>query len=182
MADGPAATAALWRDLLNRDLVGRLVAGNQPTDDPVLHMLADPRAARVSVRDALWVRLIDVPAALRQRKYAAPVDVVIEVIDDICPWNNGRWRLRTHEPASPLPGPGGSYAGQMGAVSATCEPASDPPDLTMPVAALGAAHLGGTRLGALAAAGIVTELRAGALASASAALSWDPAPWCPMIF
>jgi predicted acetyltransferase len=183
MADGPTATAALWRDLLSRDLVGQLVAWNQPIDDPVLHMLADPRAARVRTRDGLWARLVNVPAALRQRRYAAPADLVIEVIDDICPWNNGRWRLRA--PASPQNGPGGSpgrAGGQAGPLDAACERTSDPPDLTMPVAALGAAYLGGTRLGALAAAGVVTELRAGSLATASAALSWDPAPWCPMIF
>ena len=52
----------------------------------------------------------------------------------------------------------------------------------MTAAALGAAYLGGTRLGALAAAGQVTELRPGALAELSAAMAWDPAPWCPMTF
>ena len=48
--------------------------------------------------------------------------------------------------------------------------------------ALGAAYLGGTRLGSLAAAGLVTEQRAGPLNALSAALTWDPAPWCPVIF
>jgi hypothetical protein len=52
----------------------------------------------------------------------------------------------------------------------------------MPAYALGGAYLGGTRLGPLAEAGLVAELRPGALAALSAALSWDPAPWCPMIF
>ena len=48
--------------------------------------------------------------------------------------------------------------------------------------ALGAAYLGGTRLGALAGCGLVTELRPGATRQLSAALTWDPAPWCPMVF
>ena len=168
MADGPAAAAALWRDLLSRDLTAEVSAWNRPVDDPLLHLLADTRAARARMRDGLWVRLVDVAAALPQRRYAAPVDVVIEVTDDVCPWNNGRWRL--------------CASGQGGAVSATCEPASDQADLAMPVAALGAAYLGGTRLGALASAGLVTERRAGALAAASVAMSWDPAPWCPLVF
>jgi hypothetical protein len=34
----------------------------------------------------------------------------------------------------------------------------------------------------MAAAGLVAELRPGTLASLPAALSWDPAPWCPMMF
>jgi len=109
--------------------------------------------------------------------------VVIEVTDDDCPWNTGRWRLRARMPGSAGPGsPAPGSAGPGGAATATCEPTADPADLAMPVTALGAAYLGGIRLGALAAAGLVTELRAGALAAASTAMSWDPAPWCPMVF
>ena len=56
------------------------------------------------------------------------------------------------------------------------------PDVALDVRELGAAYLGGTRLGALAAAGLVAELRPGALGPLSTAMTWDPAPWCPMIF
>ena len=48
--------------------------------------------------------------------------------------------------------------------------------------ALGAAYLGGTRLATLAAAGLVTESRPGAVRELTAAMAWDPAPWCPIIF
>ncbi len=168
MADGPAVTAGLWRDLLSRDLTGEVVAWNRPVDDPLLHLLADPRRARARLRDGLWARLVDLPAALTKRSYAAPAEVVIDVTDEICPWNAGRWRLR-------VPGPGAAAA-------AACERTDDQADLALPVAALGAAYLGGTRLGALAAAGQVTELRPGALAALSTAMSWDPAPWCPLVF
>src|SRR5262249_34252462 len=64
VAADPAATAALWSDLLNRDLVGELIAPARPVDDPLLTMLDDPRRARQAVSDALWVRLTDLPAAL----------------------------------------------------------------------------------------------------------------------
>jgi hypothetical protein len=47
---------------------------------------------------------------------------------------------------------------------------------------LSAAYLGGTRLGSLANAGLVAERRAGSLARLSAAMSWDPSPWCPGAF
>jgi hypothetical protein len=99
------------------------------------------------------------------------VDVVIDVADGLFAENTGRWRLRTAGPAGAAAGPG-----------ASCERTSAPADLALPVRALGAAYLGGTRLGALAAAGLVTEMRPGALAALSAALSWDPAPWCPAVF
>ncbi len=66
--------------------------------------------------------------------------------------------------------------------AASCTADVGPADLILPVTALGAAYLGGTRLGVLAAAGLVTEQRDGALNALSAALTWDPAPWCPVLF
>ena len=47
--------------------------------------MADPRRARPRISDGLWVRIIDVPAALTARRYAAPVNMVIEVTDEMCP-------------------------------------------------------------------------------------------------
>jgi predicted acetyltransferase len=172
MATDPAATAALWTDLLTRDLTSRLTADLRPADDPLLHLLADPRRARARVSDGLWVRLTDVGAALSQRRYAAPVDVVIDVTDSFCPPNSGRWRL-VAPPASAHP---------LAGLTGMCERTTAPADVALPVSALGAAYLGGTRLAPLAAAGLVRELRPGALATLSAALSWDPGPWCPLIF
>ncbi len=67
MAEGPAAAAALRRDLLSRDLTRKVVAENRPVDDPLLHLLADPRRARARFRDGPWIRLIDLPAALTRR-------------------------------------------------------------------------------------------------------------------
>ena len=173
-ATDPPATAALWGDLLSRDLTSEFRAWLRPVDDPLLHLLADSRRLRTRISEGLWVRLVDVPRALAQRRYASPVDVVIEVTDELCAWNQGRWRLT----AGNVPEAGGPAPG----VAATCEPANAPADVALPVRALGAAYLGGTRLGPMAAAGLVAELRPGTLAPLSAALAWDPAPWCPMMF
>jgi predicted acetyltransferase len=173
LATDPAATAAIWADLLSRDLTTEFTAELRPADDPLLHMLADPRRARPRVSDGLWVRLTDLPLALSQRRYACPADVVIEVTDAMLPQNAGRWRLSTSAPR-------GAEAAQ--GLAAYCEPSAAPADITLDVSALGAAYLGGTRLGALAGAGLVAEHRPGAVAGLSAAMSWDPAPWCPMIY
>ncbi len=54
--------------------------------------------------------------------------------------------------------------------------------MVLPVAALGAAYLGGTGLKAMADAGLITEATPGSLAALSTAMSWEPAPWCPMTF
>jgi len=171
----PAAAAAIWGDLLSRDLTTEFHAGMRPVDDPLLHLLADPRRIRTRVTDGLWVRVVDVAGALAQRRYACPVDVVIEVADDGCTWNRGRWRLTAGAAGTP------ADSGAAG-LGATCERTSDPADIALPVRALSAAYLGGTRLGPMAAAGLVRELRPGTLAPLSTALSWDPAPWCPLIF
>src|SRR5690606_3971888 len=108
--------------------------------------------------DALWVRVVDVPAALSARRYVAPVDVVLEVTDDLLPGNAGRWRL---------------VADASGV--ARCTRTEAPADLACDVAALGAAYLGGASLGALGAAGRVVERRPGALAAASVAFGWHRA-------
>ena len=92
--------------------------------------------------------------------------------DEILPSNACRWRLTTT---------GDGPRGGAG-LAASCVPATSAADLALDVTELGAAYLGGTRLGALAEAGLVTELRPGAVRQLSAAMSWDPAPWCPLVF
>ena len=174
MATDLAAHAAVWNDLLSRDLVGEVRARTRPVDEPLLFLLADRRRARPRIADGLWVRLVSVPEALAQRRYSCAVDVVIEVADDLLPENAGRWRLRA-------PGPEDA-AGPAASQRATCERTSAAADVILPVQSLGAAYLGGTRLGALAGAGLAEQARPGALAVLSAALSWDPAPWCPTGF
>jgi predicted acetyltransferase len=173
VAADAAAAAALAADLLSRDLTTEFRIRGRPVDDPLLYQLADPRRTRPRLRDALWVRIIDVPGALMRRRYSAPADVVIEVRDDLLPVNAGRWRLTTAGAA--LDGTGRE---------ASCVPAgaADAADVLLDITALGAAYLGGTALVALAAAGLVIEGRPGAVRELSAALSWDPAPWCPDIF
>jgi predicted acetyltransferase len=160
----PAATAALWADLLARDLVGEVVARRRPVDDPLLAMLADPRRALPVVSDALWVRLLDLPAALVRRRYAGSVDIVLDVLDPVLPENAGRWRLMADE--------GG----------AQCERTTADADLVLPAHVLGAGYLGGASFGQLAAAGQAGELTPGALARLATAMSSDPRPWCSMMF
>ena len=168
IATDGAATAALWADLVTRDLIGETTTSQRPVDDPLLDMLADRRRARAYLTDGLWIRLIDVPAALRSRRYSCAADVVLEVTDELLPANAGRWQLQ-------CPGPADGAA-------VSCERTTAVPDVTLPVAALGAGYLGGARLGSLATAGLITEHRKGAVAMLSAAMYSDPAPWCPSNF
>ncbi|WP_438487963.1 GNAT family N-acetyltransferase [Streptomyces sp. S186] len=157
----PVVHAALWRYLFGIDLTESVVARDRPVDDPLLHLVADHRRCDIAVRESLFARPVDVGAALAARTYRTPVDVVLEVADDFCPWNAGRWRLSGDE---------------RGAV---CERTTDPAELALSVRELGSAYLGGFTLSALAGAGRVRELRPGALAAASLAFGSDVAPWLP---
>ncbi|MFE1754941.1 GNAT family N-acetyltransferase [Streptomyces anandii] len=157
----PASGAALWRFLFGIDLTSTLNVRMRPVDDAWQYLVSDIRRCRPRLRDALYVRLVDVGAALSARTYQAPVDVVFEVEDAFCPWNSGRWRLSGD------------------AKGASCERTPDPADLALSVRELGAAYLGGVPLTGLAAAGRVRELRRGALAEASVGFGAAVAPWLP---
>lgn len=164
VADTPTAAAALWRYLFGIDLIGEVVAHNLAVDDPLQHLLADPRLSRLQHKDGLWVRLIDVRRAMSIRTYEAPVDVVLGVTDSRCPWNAGRFRLSGDEDG------------------ATCLPTSDAADVSLDVRELGSAYLGGVALSELALGGLVTEHTKGALTAASRALRTDRPPWCSLVF
>ncbi len=159
-----AAARVLWGSLTDLDLMATTEAELIPVDDALLGQLVDLRTVSLTPSDNVWVRLVDVPAALGGRRYAADVDVVLEVSDTLLTDNSGRWRLRG--------GPDGAEV--------TADDAS--PDLEIDVRELAAAFLGGIPLAALGAAGLVRERRRGALASASTAFGWPVAPVCGWIF
>ncbi|MFC4471183.1 GNAT family N-acetyltransferase [Streptomyces xiangluensis] len=156
-----AAYTALWRFLFDIDLTSTVKAYNRPVDDAWQHLVSDIRRCGLGLRDSLYVRTVDVGAALEARTYQAPVDVVFEVEDAFCPWNEGRWRLSGD------------------AKGASCERTTDAADLALSVRELGSSYLGGVSLASLAAAGRVRELRQGALAEASLGFSGAVAPWLP---
>ncbi|MFH8937228.1 GNAT family N-acetyltransferase [Streptomyces griseosporeus] len=157
----PAAEAALWRFVFGIDLTSTVKLHGRPVDEAWQYQVSDIRRCQVRLRDALYVRPVDVGAALAARTYQVPVDVVLEVEDAFCPWNEGRWRLTGD------------------AKGASCERTRDAADLALSVRELGAAYLGGVSLTALAAAGRVRELRRGALAEASVGFGSAVAPWLP---
>src|SRR3954454_325262 len=93
VAARPDAHAQLWAFLLDQDLTRTITWRLAPVDEPLWLALTDPRAVRMTLTDSLWVRLLNVPAALGARSYAIDADVVIAVADRFCEWNTGRYRL-----------------------------------------------------------------------------------------
>jgi predicted acetyltransferase len=160
MGATPEATFAIWRYLLGIDLTARIKGSFLPVDHPLLLTLVQPRRLNFLVREGIWVRLIDVAAALSARTYATDEAVVIELADEFCPWNAGRWRV------------------SRGGVEKTSAAA----DLACDASALGCAYLGGFTFAELARALRVRELRDGALMRADAMFATDRKPWCPELF
>jgi predicted acetyltransferase len=155
-----SALAELWRYLLDIDWVAAISSWLLPPDHPLFFVLAQTRRMRYRLGDGLWVRPIDVGAALSGRTYPEDGEVVFDVRDSFCPWNEGRWKL----------------AG--GAAERTNADA----DLALDVSTLGAAYLGGIRFAQLAQGGHVEELKPGAVERADGIFRHGLHPWCPEIF
>ena len=158
-ATSPAAERELWRFLHGIDLMSRVDVFNVDPASPLPLIVRDPRALGMRLGDALWLRFVDVEAALKARSYR-PVDpVVFEVRDELCPWNPGRYRA-------------GEGAGRT----------DDEPDLELDVTDLACAYLGAFDFHRLVHAGRAAELREGAAERASLLFRTDLPPFCPEVF
>lgn len=160
VGDGVAATAAVWRYLLDLDLVRNIKATLLPIDHPLRFLLVEPRRLRMHMSDALWLRIVDVEAALSARAYPTGTPIVLRVRDDRCAWNDACFRL------------------QDGVARRT----TDAPELELPIDALGSLYLGAFRASQLASAGRVVEHKAGALHLADTLFASSQTPWAPEIF
>ncbi len=158
------AYAALWRHILDVDLMARVTAEMRPVDEPLRFLLADSRQPKTRVEDGVWMRLVDVGAALAGRRYAVEGRLALRLRDAFCPWNDG-----SHELTG---GPAG----------AECRPSSGAPDLALDAADLAALYLGGNRFRTLFEAGRIEEHRPGSIARADAMFATERAPWCPSHF
>jgi len=92
----PSAYQALWKYLLRMDWVGNIRWGNVPSDDPLPHLLLEPRRLKITSNDGLLGRIINVEKALPGRPYAEEATLYFEIVDDdLCPWNQRRWKMQT---------------------------------------------------------------------------------------
>ncbi len=162
------AERGIWTFLFNVDLVRTIRCWRASMPHPLLLALADPRGLGLVARDGIWLRLVDLPAALAARRYATADRLVVEVTDSFCPWNAGRWQIE----ASGDPGTAIAAVSQTGA----------PADLVADVADLAAIYLGAFRPSDLAHADRVRELTPGALRRADAMFAVDRAPYCATMF
>lgn len=153
------AYRGLWEYLFGIDLVAIVQIENVAIDEPLFWMLHDSRRLERHQTDALWLRIMDVPAALSARKYQVEGRVVFEVHDAFIPDIGGRFVLE------------GAPSG------ATCRPTTETPEITLGQEELGAAYLGGTPLRDFARAGRIEGVP-DALRRADLMFGWHPKPFC----
>lgn len=149
----------LWRFLHAIDLTVTVDVFALDPASPLLLGVRDPRALGLRLADALWLRLVDLDAALRARSYKPGPSVVLDVTDELCPWNAGRYRV-------------GEGAGRT----------DDTADLALDTADLASAYLGAFDFHRLVRAGRAEELRPGAAEDATLLFRTDLPPYCPEVF
>ena len=163
------AYAALWRYLLELDLVKTVTAKLRPIEEPLKWQVTDAQAVHEDhVGDHLWARILDVKAALEARTYSAPTILGLEISDDLG-FAGGRFELAVDATGTatvrPVPEP-------------TSVPGSgEAADLTLSINDLSAIYLGGTSVNTLVRAGRIKAKTPAAVTAADAAFRSEVTPW-----
>ncbi len=155
-----AAERRLWSVLCDLDLMSSTTVSSVALDSPLVHLLTDVRGAVATMRDQVWVRILDVPTALMARSYLKDVDVTIGIEDSWIEENSHPWRFHVVDGAATV-----ERAERNASI-----------DVKMSIQELSVAYLGGTTLDALALAGLVEEVLPGAVANLSDAFRSRLAP------
>ncbi len=156
----PAAAHRMWTVLSNFDLVQTTTTANLATDDALIRLLADARVIRPMVMDNLWVRVLDVSAALEAREYYRDLDLTLLIRDKNVVENAGAWRVLLN---------GGRAKVCPADASAT-------PDLALDIEELSSAYLGGVSVESMAAAGLIEERTPGTVHDLAVAMFSPVAP------
>ena len=160
-----AAERAVWEWIFRVDLVSRVKAWRGSPTHPLMLQLTEPRRLGMIVREGVWLRILDVAAALEGRRYAGPSAISFDLTDEFYPSNAGRLRLDA-----------------AGDGSASVTPFTGSPDLTLDISDLAAVYLGAFSFADLARAGRVGECRPGAVGDADRLFATGVTPWCSTMF
>lgn len=162
MAATPRCHRDIWKFLFGIDLVESVRSSSffLPSDHPLQLMMAEPRYLDFMLSNGLWLRIVDVGAALSARSYEGDSGVTLEVHDPLLEQNSGTW-LVTEGKASKVRG--------------------DEGEIRLGIAELGALYLGQFTFAQMHAAGRI-EASVAAIARADDMWRTRVAPWCPEIF
>ena len=156
-----AAYADLWSYLTGLDGVDLVRLPHRPVDEPARLLSTNGRTVTLESQfDFMWLKLLDVPAALAARRYAIAGELVLDVADDAIEASvAGRYHLRADGD------------------DVQCAPTERPADVALTARALASIYLGGFRAHELAAAGAIAELTPGAVHRLGIMFATPLAPW-----
>lgn len=160
----PSAYRAMWEHFVHMDLVSRVVWERAPSDDPLPHLVLEPRMLRMTSADGLLSRIIDVEKALSGRRYSDEGTLTFEILDDLCSWNSRRWKL------------------EASAAEASVGPTSDKPQLVMRISTLAMLVFGQINASEAARMGRLDVLDRGALSSWDKVMRTAHRPSCADLF
>ncbi len=160
----PVTEQAIWQWLVGIDLIATIRCWRGPVPHPLQLMVTEPRRLSATVTDGTWLRILDLPAALEARSYRGTGRLILEVSDEYCPWNAGRWQLVVEGD------------GAVGNASVTAATAAAAAHLSLDISDVAAIYLGAFRVADLVRAGRVRECQPGGLVAADALLAPHVAP------
>jgi predicted acetyltransferase len=158
------AYQAIWEYLANMDLVNDILWFGVPPDDPLPHLLLEPNQLNIKCSNGLMARIVDVERALPLRGYSKEVELVFEVVDELCPWNRGTWKLDTS--------PEGSKIART----------TETPQIVVPVSTLAMLAFGHVSATQAARMGRLDATDAGALSPWDDAMRTEYRPYCANSF
>ena len=159
-----SAYQAMWNYFANMDLVGTIAWGRVPSDDPLPHLLLEPRMLHSTSHDGLLGRIVDVELALPRRHYHEEGTLTFEVLDDLCSWNRGRWKM------------------EASAVETAISRTSEEPQVVMPVTTLAMLVFGQLSATEAARMARLDVLEPGALSSWDRVMHTAYRPFCADLF
>jgi predicted acetyltransferase len=164
MTPSTSAHTGIWRFLTNIDLFPNIRYWNLPVDDPIRWKVPDHRRIERKRWDALYVRILDVIAALELRTFAF----------------DGTVRFRLDDAF--LPDAGGSCELSVEHGVGSCRRTDDPTvDLTLRTSELASLYLGAGSVHAMEEAGLIGGDR-DSVTLLGRMFRGDRAPWCEEIF
>ena len=91
----PQAYRAFWELFAKLQLVRRIEWPQVAGDDPLPHLLIEPRMLRRRSMDQLLARVVDIEGSFRGRCYDESERLTFAIQDDLCTWNTGQWQIHT---------------------------------------------------------------------------------------
>ncbi|EAR24113.1 hypothetical protein A20C1_02574 [marine actinobacterium PHSC20C1] len=168
LAETPEAYEALWRYILEVDLVREVRAELRSVDEPLLWHLTDRRAVSQAPIDHLWLRILDVVASLSSRSYAGHARIGFDVSDALG-FAEGRFLLETNDSGVPRVTKVDAFDAETALLALT-------------VNELSSLYLGGVTASSLVAAGRVTEVTEGASIIVERTFHSPVTPWLSIWF